>query len=396
MVTQHAPRGVTFANEGVGSLDSLAEFDRAIRTHETREQSAEVREAYERRVGTAVEIVFEGMHGGYRGLARFREALGTGDFPTYFGDVIDRLVLARFTEWVPPFERYIKIGSFSDLTRNRRQTQFGGGNQLLGQVGQFGPYPSRGTTSHDYEWRGAKYGADMGISWETMLADDLNGLRDLPNVLASAARSTEAQFAASLYLDSNGPHASLYTVGFGNKGTAALSLAAVAGGVAAMSGVTDPDSDVPIFNRPRFLIVAPEDEITARGIVESLSVTYAATAGAATPLVTANIISKLGLEVLVDPWIPLIATGKPNSWFLFAEPNAGPLGPGLAAAEFDRLRGMERPLLLQERARFQAVGGGADPRGELNDVDVANFRVVHAMGGGRLFPQATYGSDASA
>lgn len=383
--------GIRWVEAGTSPLDSLDEFDRAIASQERRQRSAD----YERRLGVAADILYEGMYGGPRGLTRFREALSTAEFPTYFGDVLDRMVLARFTEWIPPFERYLKIGTFSDLTRNKRRTQWRGGNQVLGRVGEFGPYPRRGQTPVDFEWMGFKYGADLGISWEAMLADDLNGLRDLPGVLASAARSSEAFEATSLHVDADGPHADLYSVGNGNLGTAALAIASLEGALTAMAGLTDPETGVPLFNRPRFLVVPPALEITARGIVESLQVTYAATAAAATPLVTSNTVSKLGLEVIVNPWIPVVASNAngDTSWFLFAEPNAGPLGPGIAAAEFDRLRGMERPLLLQRRAQFQTVGGGADPRGELSDLDAADFRVVHAMGGSRLFPQASWASN---
>lgn len=361
-----------------------------------RESRAEALNA-DARFAQMTDIVLEAMYGNTRrAVGRFREAITTAELGTYFGDVIDRVVLARYQQWIPEFRRYVKTGTFSDLTRNNRQVQFGGGDEILGRVGQGGPYPVRGVTPREFAWGGYKYGADFRIFWETMLADDLNGLRDLPDVLASAARATEAKFATELFVDANGPHASLFTVGNGNKGTAALSITSLQAGITAMAEMRDPVSGNPLMNRARYLVVPPSLEITAREIVESATVTYAATAGAAVPLATANIVSKLGLEVLVNPWIPLIATVNPDSWFLFAEPNAGPLGPGLAAVEFDTLRGMDRPLLLQERASHQLPGGGADPRGELNAVDTGSYRVIHCMGGSRLFPQAAYGSDGSA
>lgn len=393
-LTSEAGRlGIGVMSEGVAPLLSIAAETGYVSAREARAEALSRDPGFVR----ATDITLEAMYGNTRrGVARFREAISTGELGTYFGDVIDRVVLARYTQWIPEFRRYCKTGTFADLTRNKRQVQFGGGDELLGQVGQGGPYPTRGTTPREFTWGGAKYGADFRIFWETILADDLNGLADLPNVLASSARATEARFATALFVDANGPHASLYTVGNGNKGTAALSITSLKAAVTAMSEMVDPVSGNPIFNRPRYLVVGPGLEITAREIVESAAVTYAATAGAASPLATTNIISKLGLEVLVNPWIPLIATNATDSWFLFSEPNSGPLGPGIAAFEFDTLRGMDRPLLLQERASHQLPGGGADPRGELNAVDTGSFRVIHAMGGSRLFPQATYGSDGSA
>lgn len=366
-------------------LDSLSEFDRRP-----------VSEAREQRINRWLDMYEAKIAGNYEaGLRLAKEAHSTPEFPAIFGDILDRAVIARFTAWTPPFERFMRIGTFSDLTRDKLRRQQRGGNDELSEVGELSPYPARGVDFAEFQWKGAKFGADFSISWEAMLADNLGEFRNFPELLASAARISEGKFATRLYVDANGPHASLYTVGNGNVGTAPLTIESLQAGVTAMQQLRDPgNEDIPIYNRPRYLVVPPALELVARAIVQSQGVTYAATANAATPLVTTNIVSQLGLEVIVDPNIPVIANNAngDTSWFLFSDPNAGPLGPGLAAVEFDRLQGMEQPLVLQKRGEFVRVGGGDDPRGDLDVIDGATYRVVHAFGGARLFPQATYGS----
>lgn len=385
-------------------LNSIAEFDRFLISRESGNpvQAARVRTVIDilREAGVTEWLITDASSAkpSPRGTYRLREALSTSEFPVYFGDVLQREVLARFTMWAKPWERYTKTGTFNDLTRKKRATQFRGGSETLQQVGENGPYPSASTSPVHFEWKGYKYGKDFPVTWETWLADDLDGLRDLPNVLATSAQAAEQELATSFYVDANGPHASLYTIQNGNVGTLPLSVTSLEDGFTAMAGFRDPVTGHPILNRPRYLVVTPEDEINARRIVESSTVTFAgATSGM--PFATNNIISTVGLEVIVDPWIRVIGSNiaaADRPWFLFSDPNSGPLGPGLAFAQLDRLRGMNGPLLLQQAGQFRALGGGDDPRGPMNDMDATNIRVIHALGGRQLFFQATYASSGTA
>lgn len=326
----------------------------------------------------------------------FREALGQSEFASYFSDIIDRATFARYASWVPDWRKYVKTGTFRDFLRDKRRTQWGGGNQVLGRVGENGPYPVRGVEPRDFLWKGFKYGADFAASWEFILADDFDEVRNLPDVMASAARNTEAFHATSLHVDANGPDATLYTVGQGNLGNAPLTIEALEAGITAMTQYVDQVSGTPIQSRPKYLVVPPALEIEAMKILESMTVSYAATAAAATPLPVTNVVAKFGLEIVVNPWIPLIATNANGntSWFLFADPNSNPLtgAGGLAAIELDFLAGMNGPLLLTKRGQYTVAGGGEDPRGPMSDLDVMSRRVVHALGGSQLFFQATYGS----
>lgn len=382
--------GTTELNEG-----SFSELEQLVSRAEARRRNKQ----YERKVVEAARLFEQAVRHPY-GHIMLREALKVADFPTYFGDVLDRMVLARFTEWIPPFQRFMKIGSFRDLTRTSRRSQFRGGSETLGQVGEFGPYPERGTSATHFEWKGAKYGADFRLSWETLLADDLGGLTDLPGVLASSARVAEARFATTLYVDASGPHASLYSAPNSNivASNPVLSIDAIEAGVTLMRSQVDPVTGNPIMNGPRYLVVPPALEIEAMKILGSVNVVYTPMGSTATPApqATTNIVASLGLTLVVDPFIPVVASSNGDtSWFLFSDPNSGALGPGLAAVEFDRMIGMGAPMLLQKRSEFTTIGGGADPRGPLDEVDSVTYRVVHAFGGGQLFPQATVASNGS-
>lgn len=372
----------------------LRDVMQAIHARESRQMS----ESYKQSLAEAAAIYSRaiGPTATRTDMRVFREALGQSEFGSYFSDIIDRATFARYASWVPEWQKYTKLGTFRDFLRNKRRTQWGGGNQVLGRVGENGPYPVRGVEPRDFEWKGYKYGADFAASWEFILADDFDEVRNLPEVMASAARNTEAFHATSLHVDANGPHASFYTVPNGNLGTARLTIESLEAGITAMTQFTDPVSGTPILSRPKYLVVPPAEEINAMKILESMTVSYAATAAAATPLPVTNIVAKFGLELIVNPWIPIIADNANGntSWFLFADPNTNPLtgAGGLPAIEIDYLAGMNGPLLLTKRGQYVAAGGGEDPRGQMSDLDVMSRRVVHAIGGAQLFPQATYAS----
>lgn len=387
----------TMEIESTFSLDSvqtdLRDVMQAVAARESRTQS----DAYHRGLQEAAAVYARAIspNATRTDMRVFRESLGQAEFASYFSDIIDRGTFARYQAWVPDWRKYVKIGTFGDLLRNKRRTQWGGGNQVLGRVGENGPYPQRGIEPRDFEWKGYKYGADFAASWEFILADDFDELRNLPDIMASAARNSEAFHATSLHVQSTGPNSTLYSVQNGNLGTAPLTIEALQAAITAMTQHRDPVSGVPIFNRPKYLVVPPALELVAMEILQSLTMAYAATAASAVPLPTVNVVAKFGLEIVVNPWLPLIdSTSGDTAWYLFSDPNSNPLtgAGGLAAIELDFLRGLSGPLLLVKKAQFQQVGGGEDPRGPLSDMDVASWRVIHPLGGARLFHEATYAS----
>jgi len=392
---QQLSSAITFTSAEVDSLTetdigSLLNASAARASEKTKDKK------YQRGVQWAAEIYEKALSHPF-GAQIFQEAIRTDEFPTYFGDVLDRMLLARFSEWIPSLPAYVKRGTFRDLTRTDRKTQFRGGSEALGEVGEFGPYPERGVEQVHFGWSGSKFGADFRISWETLLADDLGGLSDLPSLLASAAIQARWRFITGLYMDTNGPHASLINAPNGNLVTSnpALSIGALKTAFSMMGTLVDPVTGNPLFNRPAYLVIPPHLEVTAMEILSATSVDVGqggATDGIIRPSV--NIVTRFGLRVVIDPYMPIVsATNGDTSWLLFAEPVSGPLGPGLAACQFDTLRGMPAPLLLQRRPDFTTLGGGADPRGSLDEFDSITYRVVDAFGGGQLFYQAVVGSN---
>jgi len=153
-----------------------------------------------------------------------------------------------------------------------------------------------------------------------------------------------------------------------------------------MMAFTDANGE-PIMNRPKFLVVGPGLEFTARQILTSAVKQWTEGAvGVPVPYPTANVVSQFGLQLVVDPYIPIYAPAAVLSWFLFADPK------DIAAMEFDHLTGHERPEICMKSSDKVNIGGG--PISAMDGdfaTDNVFYRVRLVAGCNRLDYRATYG-----
>jgi hypothetical protein len=157
--------------------------------------------------------------------------------------------------------------------------------------------------------------------------------------------------------------------------------------MALMAAQADPDGE-PIGIMPRHLVVPPALEFTARSILTSAHKMYLdVAASAAVPVPTTNVIPQMGLQLHVDPFLPVIdTTHGSTAWYLFADPSQG------AALEFAYLRGYESPeVVIRAGNKVGVVGGGlASPFSGDFETDNVLYRVRHIFGGAPLDPRFAY------
>jgi len=344
---------------------------------------------YEERIAEAAEFLGD-VYRGRRPVYQLREALSVGDFPLLFADVIDRQLLAAYQAPAFRWQAYTRQATVSDF-RTVKRFRIDGGDDILNAIGAGAPYPEADLDEVEFNYAVAKYGRDIPVFFETLINDDLQAFQDLPARLARAVQLSEARFLTALYIDASGPHASFYTAGNLNivPTNPVLTATALGDAIELMAAQRNPKTSEPIMVRPSVLVVPPALEVTALSIVRSqLLIGQGASAGVVPAL---NILPEYQLDVVVDPYIPVIAsTANGNtSWFLFSAPSVGG-----AALELGVLRGHENPELMVSVAAFQSVGGGADVMG-LDARDSRTYRVRKVFGGTRLDPRMTVGSNGS-
>ncbi len=307
------------------------------------------------------------------------EALTTSDFPLLFGDVLDRQVLATYKAADPVWKAFTKLTTVRDFRRVDRY-YITGGDDDLALVGEKGEYLASPRTEARYYYNVNKYGRQYDISWEAMINDDLDALKDTPERFAKAAIRTEHRFATGLYVH----NVVLATAGRANLSTNPLTIANLETAIEWFGARTDANGEA-IPTRPRILVVPPALEMTALQILESSVKQWVELGGAGGPLPypTTNVVAKMGLKLVIDPYLTILdaAAGNPltsvGGWYLFTDPSE------LAVLECAHLRGHERPEICMKASDKVTVGGGAiGPMSGDFATDNIFYRVRLVFGGG--------------
>ena len=324
-----------------------------------------------------------------------REAITTTDFPALFGYVIEREVLARYGVAVADWKSYFRMKTLPNFNTVERH-KVTGNDDRLPLVAEKGEYLVAEVSEGYYSYKLAKYGRQFDISWESVINDEMGAFEDTPERMANACIRTEAFNATSTYAMATGPHTSLFgapivDVADGanvtNLGVLPLTILNLEATLALMAMQVDANGE-PISVMGKHLVVPPALEDTARQILTSTMKMWVESAGgAATPYPMTNVLPQKGLQLHVDPYLPVVDTsGNANTtWYVFGDPAQG------AAMEFGYLRGHEAPEICMKNSDKVSVGGGMISPMEGDFVsDNIFYRVRLVKGSVQLDPRFAY------
>jgi len=318
-----------------------------------------------------------------------KEALVSGSFPLLFGDVLDRQVLTRYQKTDPVWRLFSRKSTLKDF-KDAYRFAITGGTGRLPLVSEKGEYLASKRSTERYILAVLKYGQQFDISWEAIINDDLNALKDTGARFADAAIATEEYTMTNLYAGDVGTHvgnANLYEVGV-NAAADALSVPAVQAGITSMAAVRDENGE-PIKNNAVYLVVPPALQIQARQILTSSTLMWLSDADDVSPpqgYPTRNVIKDMRLTMVVDEWLPVCdVTSDEEGWYLFANPS------NIAALEGGFLRGHETPeICMKASDKVSLTGAPMSPfSGDFLSDDIM-YRVRHVFGGTKLDWRATY------
>ena len=160
------------------------------------------------RAAELISDVYSGKLPGYK----FKEAMTTDDFPFLFGDVLDRQLLANYLETPQTYKNFTKVATVRDF-RTVKRFVTSGSEGVLSVVEEQAEYPETSLGEAKYSYTVRKYGRRIPFSWETMINDDLDALKDVPARFGRAARRTEQKFVTNLYCGVDGPDSTFYNAG---------------------------------------------------------------------------------------------------------------------------------------------------------------------------------------
>ncbi len=380
----------------------------------------------------------------------FQEAMTMSDFSGYFGDILDRSILAAYAETPYTWRMYCKATSSNDF-RQAKIFRFDRGASVLdgpilpnsygasgaGPTGlaQVVEYPQRYRVESNYVDQLYKFGARMDYAWETLVNDDLDALKDTPALFGRAARRTEEKRATELFASSTGPNSTFFSVANKNILTVAvltnlnsqyglpdnphLSITSLQAGLQVMMNQRDLDGE-PISVEAVTLVVGPALKIVAMNILNASQVWMNSQGGVAGLYGSGGTETQSSLQqLLADNWaknivrlavnyyLPVVdTTHGQTAWYLFADPNAG-----RPALQQSFLRGREGPELFMKASNSIAIGEGRmgpgsgvmPGTGQSNpfdgdfETDSIQYKIRHVLGGTLLDPimaVASNGSDA--
>lgn len=336
-------------------------------------------------------VVLRAMAVNYPGLVQVTETMTRSDFPYLMGDVIERIMLARWADFPQAWRAFANVGSRRDFRTGR----------AIAVDGLEGAWPEQaeeeeleyGALSEtNYEYAVKKYSLGAKLSFEAIMNDDLSAFETIPARLARGGVRTINRFVTDLYCDANGPDATFFAAGNSNRVTSnpVLSVTSLATAYGMLRAMVDADSE-PIMVEQAVLVVCPALEVTARNIINATEIRMTNQGGASGQEVAVGNWIAGSLQLAIDPYIPIIATSNgTTSWFLFSSPNVG-----RPALEVGFLRGFEQPRLYQKVSNTASVGGGVvQEMGDFSTLS-AEFKGVFAFGGTLLSPKAAVASNGS-
>src|SRR3990167_1083114 len=334
--------------------------------------------------------VLRAIESNYPGLITISEAHTTSDFPLLTGDVIDRMMLARYREFPSPWRQFAKVSTLRDF-RTVRRIALDGAEDRWNDVAEQAEIDYAAMSETGYSYAPLKYAKGVKISFEALMNDDLDAFSTIPDRLGRGGARTINHFATSLYVDTNGPHASLYTSGNGNivTGNPVLSVAALNTAFSILGAMTDSDGE-PIVVEEAILVTPPQLRATAQNIMNQISVDVVEAGGTANQTVRGDNWIRGNLSHVIDPYISIVAATADGAtmWALFASPSVG-----RPALEVGTLQGFSEPQLYQKLANTIRIGGSVDQMAGDFSTMSQEYKAVMAFGGTRLDPKATVASE---
>lgn len=342
-----------------------------------------------------------------------KEAEGTSDFPVLFGTVLERTLRTKYNLQTPDFNKYVKVGTQNDFRMAWDMATYGN-RAVLPVVKERGEYKDRALQDGKFVIGLQKYGAGFGLAWEAVINDDLGAFSDISDDLVLSARLTESKFVTGLYAGASGPLAFSAQAGpqsqqaglFSASGTHPIDGTTFANyktsypltgpnlldAITALKSQKDYDGNPIMFSK--IVLVVPQGkenaalQVLSANLLIATALTSSSATGTQIGTTSENIITKFGLELVVNPWLDIVsgATYGPFSWYLFGTPASGD------AIRFNRLRGHESPEVCQKMSDKISLGGAPiSPLEGDFDSDSIRWRIRQIFGGTTTDPRFAYG-----
>ena len=207
-------------------------------------------------------------------------AMVTADFPLILANVANKVLAQGYDEEMATYGVWVKEVDVNDFKTNSDVTL--GTSGRLSKLNEAGEITEKQLTESGESWKIESYANEFAITRQMIVNDDLGAFNNLLAEFGKMAKRTANGIVYDL-LQAKGDYASYVMkdgIAIFNTAThknlasagAALSASTLEAAITAMKRQTTAVGDA-LNILPRFLIVAPEQEITALSIINSLAST---------------------------------------------------------------------------------------------------------------------------
>lgn len=384
--------------------------------------------------GSVNPWIVEGLRNDYPGIYRangrqlsLQETMAVTDYQALFADVIDRQYYSNFLAWPISNSPLLLDKDLRDFRQVKRYMYDGlvtpytasdpgappPQQAMLGPAPQNGAIPPTAATSTAaVTYSPLLYQSSASINWAAFVGDDLGIFRDVPKRLAIKGNRGIAKFQTQQYCDVNGPNTStpsanpLFQSGYHNQLTIAngatsnnprLGVQGLVDAYNVLAAQLDATGDPIMIGGPMYLVYGASDYGTAKNLANAFDV-LTSLQGGQSGTSTSNTIGQLlrvknwameNLTLIYDPYLSLVATTNPHTWFLVCAPESQER-PGI---EIGFLSGFKEPQLFTEIATTQRMGGGVDPTMGNFWTNNQNMKIMGVMGASPIDGRSWCGSN---
>lgn len=279
------------------------------------------------------QVVMAAM--GLRDLVGRAGMHSTSDLPNIFGDLANASLRKGYTEAPQTFDPLVTRVTLPNLTHERKLLQLSEGPELE-EVVEGAPYTEGTLSESKVTWKLTKYGRMFLITWEALLADQLDAISRLPAQFGAAARRKESSFVWGLLTGNpTMPYDSvaLFDAAHGNYDASGAALANDKLGIGrkkirVQKGL---DGTTLLDLMPKYLIVPAALEHTALTLLGPVAAAQAS-----------NVNLYAGQFTLIVE--PRLDDDDADAWYLACDPSQ------IDMIEFGTLEGYGGPTIMTEEA----------------------------------------------
>lgn len=301
---------------------------------------------------------------------KVHEAMVVADFPLYFGQAISRAFMAEYSIPETSWRDYTypdTVPDFRPVDRHRMTEM-----ETLLKRAELAPAQRTDVAESKFQYSVDEYARSFAISWRVIVNDDLGEIQQFPKKLVRASTRFEDKFVTSLF-DNATTKAALVALGTKYSQNLSLNVNDIKTAFSQWALRTDAQGN-PLDIRPRFLVVHPTDELTAREILSGIDPTLTAPA---VRRITAGL-----LELRTNVYLT-----TPGTFWLFADPNDVPAVPVARLSGYESATVyMKAPNMITVSSSGAGLGSPSWMNGNFDSGEI-EFMVQNIIGG---FDDPTY------